>query len=73
MVIEMEFSRCKIAAIEIQDLRCSSLLAGVTIEMEDSRCRGLNERRELEVDDARCAHAPIKVEDPRCWSLRTKW
>jgi hypothetical protein len=76
-VNEMESSRCRMVAIEINDPRCSSLLAGVTIEAEDSRCRSLVEGLVLEVDDARCRHVAIRLEDPRCrnlhmmWSLRT--
>jgi hypothetical protein len=73
LVIEMEFSRCKIAAIEIQDPRCSSLLEGIAIGTEDSRCRSLVEGMALEVDDARCAYARIKMEDPRCQELRARW
>jgi hypothetical protein len=69
-VIEMEFSRCKMVAIEVDDPRCSSLLMGVAIEMEDPRCASLHERRVPEADDARCRHAPVKMEDPRCQSLR---
>ena len=73
VVIAMDSFRCKMAAIEMEDPRCSSLLEGVAIEMEDRRCTGLVEGLVLEVDDARCRHVPVRMEDPRCQNLHTNW
>ena len=38
VVIEMEDPRCKIVAVEMDDLRCKSLLNRVALEIEDPRC-----------------------------------
>jgi hypothetical protein len=73
MVIEMEFSRCKMVAVNGDDPRCSDLLTGVAIEMEDSRCTSLAEGRVLELNDARSRHMHVKMEDPRCQNLYMKW
>jgi hypothetical protein len=73
MVIAMESSRCKMAAIEMHDPRCSSLLVAVAIEIEDCRCASLVEGPALKVDDARYSYVPHRMEDPRCQNLRTKW
>jgi len=73
MVIEMEFSRCKIVAIEIDDPRGAGHLQGVSIDVEDSRCRSLAEGQMLEVEDARCRHTRVVMEDPRCQNLHMKW
>jgi hypothetical protein len=40
----MEDPRCKIVAIEMDDLRCMSPLNGVVIEIEDLRCKSLLNR-----------------------------
>jgi hypothetical protein len=73
MVIDMESFRCKMAAVKIDDPRCSDLLTGVTIGPEDLRCINLLEGLVLEVDDPRCKHVHVKMEDPRCWSLNIRW
>lgn len=73
VVIEMEFSECKVAAIGINDPRGRGLLNAVAIEAEDSRCRNLVEGLVLEVDDARCMQTSMKMEDPRCRSLHMNW
>ena len=73
MVIEMEFSRCEMVAIEVDDPRGAGLSGGVSIALEDPRCRGLAERLMLEVEDARCSHPLVVMEDPRCQSLHMKW
>jgi hypothetical protein len=73
MVIEVECSRCKTAAIKADDPRCSSLLVGVAIEIEDSRCMSLAEGLTLEVDDARYRHVRVNMEDPRCRALHAIW
>jgi len=69
----MESYRCKVAAIAIDDPRCSILLKGVAIEVEDSRCRSLLEGRVLDVEDSRCGDVRVVMEDPRCQSLHMKW
>lgn len=74
VVIEMEDSRCKIAAIEADDPRCRGLLSGAVIEMEDPRCKDLSKDVMLrgvaaEADDPRCKIMAIEVEDPRCRGL----
>lgn len=73
MVIEMEFSRCRIVAIEIDEPRGAGLHKGVSIEAEDSRCRSLAEGLTLQVEVAHCGHALVSMEDPRCMSLYMKW
>ena len=72
-MILMEFSRCKIVAIGIDDPRCAGLHSAVTIEVDDSRCRSLAEGLTLEVDDPRGRNVAIKMEDPRCQSLYMNW
>jgi hypothetical protein len=57
MVMVMEDSRYKIAAIEIDDPRCKELLYSVAIETVDPRCR----------------LTATKLEDPRCGSLLRMW
>jgi hypothetical protein len=73
MVIEMEDPRYKIVAIEMGELRCSSLLNGVVIEIEDFRCKGLLNRVVLEIEDSRCSCVAIKMEDPRCNNSQLTW
>ncbi len=65
-VIEMEDPRFRIAAIEMDDLRCKGLLCGVEIEMEDPRCKTLFYRVALEMEDPRCQRVTVDMEDPRC-------
>lgn len=70
----MEDSRCRIAAIKVEDPRCRSLLMGVEIEMEDPRYKGPHQDvilkgATIEIEDARCKRVGIEMEDPRCWSL----
>jgi hypothetical protein len=72
-VIEMESSRCKMAAIGMDDPRGAGLLKAVAIEAEDSRCGSLAEGRMLEVEDPRCGSVRIAMEDHRCQSLYMKW
>lgn len=69
----MEEHRCRIAAIEMEDSRCQSMLTGVVVEFEDQRCRSLNLRAEIEVEDRRCNRVENRMEDPRCASLRANW
>jgi hypothetical protein len=68
-VVWMDDPRYTIAAIEIDDVRCGSLLRGVAVEMEDPRCRNLNNRLVLEMEDPRCSPVAMKMEDPRCGNL----
>jgi hypothetical protein len=72
-VIDMEFSRCKMAAIQIDDPRCVGIHTAVSSEVEDSRCRYLAEGKVLEVDEGCCRSVTIAVEDPRCRNLYSKW
>jgi len=69
----MEDPRCKIAAIEMDDSRCSGLLNGMVIETEDLRCKSLRYRATNEMDDPRCARTAIEMEDPRCRSQSRAW
>ena len=69
----MEDPRCKIVAIEMDDLRCSSALHGVVIEIEDLRCKSLLNRVVLEIEDSRCSCVAIKMEDPRGKNLHLSW
>jgi hypothetical protein len=70
VVIQMEFSRCKVVAIGADDPRCRSLLMGVTIEMEDPRCKTLHASAGIEMEDRRCNPVGMELEDPRCKDLR---
>jgi hypothetical protein len=72
-VIEMEDSRCRIVALETDELRCRSPLNGVAIEMEDLRCKSLSNRVVLEIEDPRCGAIVIQTEDPRCNNLHLNW
>jgi hypothetical protein len=69
----MEFTRCKIAAIETDDPRGTGLYSAVTIEMEDSRCRSLAEGKMLETDGPCGRNVAVRMEDPRCQSLYINW
>lgn len=69
----MEFSRCKMAAIKMDDPRGGGLCSEVTIEVEDSRCRNLLEGQMLETDGPSGRNVAIKMEDPRCQSLHINW
>ena len=69
----MEFSRCRIVAIEMDDPRGAGVLSGVAIDAEDARCRSLTDSQVPEVEDARCNQVTIRMEDPRCQSLYMKW
>ena len=71
--MEMEDPRCKIVAIEMDELRCRSPLNGVVIEMEDLRCEGLSNRMVLEIEDPRLGGTAIQMEDPRCNNLHLNW
>lgn len=70
MVIEMESSRCRMVAIEIDDPRGKSLFTGVAIELEDLRCRSLQASPVIESEDHRCHRIGMEMEDPRCRNLR---
>jgi hypothetical protein len=74
LVIEMEDSRCKVAAVESEDPRCKCLLQGVEIEVEDPRYKSLRYSAAIEMDDPRCksmlSNAAMQMEDPRCQSMR---
>jgi hypothetical protein len=72
MVIDMEDSRCRIAAMRTEDLRCKGLITGADIET-DPRYRGLGYGRETEMDDPRCKSVVIAMEDPRCKGLNRAW
>lgn len=69
----MEFSRCKMAAVKIDDSRGAGSYSAVTIEVEDSRCRNLLEGQMLETDGPCGRNVAIKMEDPRCQSLYINW
>ena len=71
--MDMEDSRCKIAAIEIEHSRCKEMWNGIDLETEDSRCKSLATRRTIEIEDPRCSPMGMKMEDPRCGGLLGKW
>jgi hypothetical protein len=71
MVIEMQTSRCRMVAVEAEDVRSKVLLTGVSIEMEDLRCKGLNPKAASEFTDGRCHWVGTEMEDPRCRNIRT--
>jgi hypothetical protein len=68
--MKMEDSRCRIAAVELDDTRCKSLLEGVVIEAEDLRCKSLGYSAPKEMEDPRCRSAATVMEDPRCQNMR---
>ena len=72
-VIDMEDPRCKIVAVEMDELRSRSPLNGMLIAMEDLRCRSLPNRATLEIEYPRCHCVQTKMDDPRCNSLHLKW
>jgi hypothetical protein len=43
------------------------------IEIEDLRCKSLLNRVVLEIEDSRCSCVAIKMEDPRCKNLHSTW
>jgi len=69
----MESSRCKVAAIGIDDPRGAGFHSAVTIEAEDPRCRNLLEGQMLETDGPCGRNVSIKLEDARCQSLYMNW
>ena len=69
LVIELEDSRCGVAAVLSDDLRCKSLIQGVSIGLEDPRCKSLGYGSVTEMDDPRCKRAAIEMDDPRCQNL----
>jgi hypothetical protein len=69
----MEFSRCKMVAIKIDDPRGTELHSSVTIEVEDSRCRNLLEGQMLETDGPGGRNVAVRTEDPRCQNLYLNW
>jgi len=83
MVIKMEDPRCTIAAVEMEDLRCRSMIGGVVIEMEDFRClslrdegfrsKSMHDRVAVQTEYPRSARVTIEMEDPRCKYLQTMW
>jgi hypothetical protein len=73
MVIEMEDSRCKLAAIKGHDPRCTSLVDGVVIEMEDLRQKSLVDSMAIEMDDTRCFQTTIEFDDLRCRNMPRMW
>jgi hypothetical protein len=40
---------------------------------EDPRYKSLRLRVEIEVEDSRCNHVVMKMEDPRCQGLSSRW
>ena len=70
-VIEMQFSRCRIVAVEADDARGNALETGVAIEIEDLRCNGLGPKAAIEFTDGRCHWVGIEMEDPRCRNIRS--
>jgi len=69
----MEFSRCKMVAIKIDDPRGAGFYSAVAIEVEDSRCRNLLEGQMLDTDGPSGRNVAIKMEDSRCQSLHINW
>jgi len=71
------------AAVEMEDLRCRSMIGGAVIEMEDFRCislrdgglrsTGMHDRVAVQTEDPRCTRVAIEMEDPRCKHLQTMW
>ncbi len=69
----MEEHRCKVAAAQSADRRCSNLLESAQIEVEDRRHSSVHSLFEIEVEDHRCNSVSIAFEDPRCQGLISKW
>lgn len=72
MVIDMEESRCRVAAMSSEDLRCNGLIVGVVVE-KDPRYMGLCYGTATEMEDPRCRIAVTEMEDPRCKGLNRAW
>jgi hypothetical protein len=72
-VTRMEEHRCIVAATGMEDSRCQSLLDGVVVDMEDQRCTSLRPSAAIMIEDCRCKSVAIRMEDPRCNYLHTKW
>ncbi len=70
LVTDMEDPRCRVAAVESEDLRCKFLLQGMEIEVEDLRCRNLGYNRAVGMEDPRCNRVAMVMDDPRCQCLR---
>jgi hypothetical protein len=68
----MEESRCRIAAMRSEDLRCKGLITGVVVDI-DPRYKGLYYGRSTEMEDPRCRSAVVEMEDPRCKGLNRAW
>jgi len=73
MVVDMEDSRCRIAAIEFDDPRCKNSLGAAEIAMEDHRCIGLRRPAVTEFDDPRCRSTAMEADDPRCRGMLGMW
>ena len=73
VAIEMEDPRYKVAAIEMEDSRCTGLQNGMDIQVEDFRCERLPNRAAIPAEDPRCAHLVVATEDPRCQWLHMNW
>jgi len=69
----MEEYRCSMAASATEDCRCNNLIDGATTVTEDPRYKSLRLRVEIEVEDSRCNHVVMKMEDPRCQGLSSRW
>lgn len=65
----MDDPRCKIAAIVMDDSRCNGLLNGMVIEIEDLRCKSLLYRAKNDMEDPRCGSTAIEMDDPRSRGL----
>jgi len=72
MVTNMEESRCRVAAMSSEDLRCSGLMVGVMIE-KDPRYKDLHYGTSTEMEDPRCRIAMTEMEDPRCKGMNWTW
>ena len=72
-VTKMEELRCKIAAIRMEDSRCQELFEGAVVEVEDQRCTRLAHSLVIEIEDSRFDSMAVRMEDPRCSGLRTRW
>jgi hypothetical protein len=70
MEMDMEDPRCKIAAMEMEDLRCRNTVDAVVICMEDLRCQCLRDHIVIEMEDCRCRSERTEMEDARCQGLR---
>ena len=73
VAIEMEDPRYKVAAIEMEDSRCTGLQNGMDIQVEDFRCERLPNLTAIPAEDPRCIHLVVATEDPRCQWLHINW